>query len=74
MRLGAAIALALLLAGCGSGEPGVDWSQIPSYQHVVIQDAVAAGKCDKMQAAFDVSERSDVLDYLDWHMRDVGCY
>ena len=67
-------ALGLVLTACGGGEPDVNWSSIPSNQHVAIQDAVNARDCARMQTAFDHSEAADVLSYLDWHMRDAGCY
>jgi len=74
MKLAAAAIAVLLVAGCGGGEPDVDWSQIPSNQQVAIRDAVEAGNCQRMQTVFDSSSDADVLAYLDWHMKDAGCY
>jgi hypothetical protein len=75
MRLGA-VALALLLSACASDDepPQVDWGQVSQAQRNTIDRAVDAGDCAGMQTAFDGSERSDVLEYLDWHMEDAGCY
>jgi hypothetical protein len=76
MRAFAASLLLLAgLAACGGDNPpDVDWSQVPAYQRAGIDDAVTSGDCDRMQTAFDGSKRADVLAYLDWHMRDAGCY
>lgn len=76
MRWVVALCLALLTA-CGSGSdgpPDVDWQQVPSAQRTVIDREVDEGDCAGMQAAFDGSEVADVLSYLEWHMRDAGCY
>jgi len=76
MRLGVPFLMCLLLSACGGSndEPAVDWSQVPSNQHVAIDDAVAAKDCTRMQTYFDSSKRSDVLSYLNWHMKAAGCY
>lgn len=76
MRRVAVIGLLLLTAACGGddGPPDVDWAQIPPAQRATIDRTVEAGDCEGMQAAFDNSERADVLSYLDWHMNDAGCY
>lgn len=73
-RLAPVLLACLLLAACGSGEPGVDWSAVPQNQRQAISEAVAAKDCQEMQTYFDGSRDADVLDYLDWHMRDAGCY
>lgn len=72
-RLALVLLACLVLASCG-GEPGVDWSHVPQNQHALIAHAVAAKDCGQMQTYFDGSKDADVLDYLDWHMRDAGCY
>lgn len=72
-RLGPALLACLLLASCG-GEPGVDWSAVPQNQRAAINQAVTAKDCEQMQTYFDGTKDADVLDYLDWHMRDAGCY
>lgn len=66
----------LLLAGCGetSEPPDVDWSQVPANQRTVIDDAVTAEDCGQMQTYFDGTEDTDLLEYLDWHMKQAGCY
>lgn len=76
MRLGVPLLICLLLSACGGSndEPSVDWSQVPSNQRVAIDDAVAAKDCTRMQTYFDGSKHSDVLAYLDWHMKRDGCY
>lgn len=68
------VGLALvLLTSCG-GEPEVDWSAVPANQRTLIEAAVEAGDCAKMQTYFDAISDADVLSYLDWHMDDAGCY
>ena len=75
-RISVAALIAFALVGCGSSDdpPGVDWSRVPQNQHVLIGDAVDARDCAALQTYFDGSERSDVLEYLDWHMEHAGCY
>ena len=74
-QISVAALLALALGGCGSDEPpDVDWSRVPANQQALIQEAVAAQDCERMQTYFDGSERTDVLAYLDWHMKGAGCY
>jgi hypothetical protein len=76
VRYLAAVLTCLLLASCGGndGPPSVDWSKIPANQHVLIDDAVKGGDCEKMQTYFDGSKQADVLEYLDWHLKHAGCY
>lgn len=66
----------LLLAACGgtSGAPDVDWSQVPANQRTLIDEAVSAEDCERMQTYFDGTENADVLEYLDWHLENAGCY
>jgi len=74
MRRIAPLLLACLLAVSCGGAPDVDWSQVPQNQARQIEQAVADEDCTKMQTYFDGSKNADVLDYLDWHMREAGCY
>lgn len=74
MRVLAVSVLFLLLAACGGGPPGVDWSRVPENQQRAIAAAVAAKDCAEMQTYFDGSKNADVLDYLDWQMKHAGCY
>ena len=76
MRWISVLCVALLAAACGGTDapPDVDWQQVPQSQRATIDREVEEGDCDGMQAAFDGSEVADVLAYLEWHMRDAGCY
>jgi hypothetical protein len=75
MRLLGAALMCLLLAACGRDEPPrVDWSNVPANQRTAIESAVRAKDCTQMQTYFNNSKDSDVLRYLDWHLKDAGCY
>lgn len=77
MKIAALALCSLALVACGASddaEPKVDWSQVPQNQHRLIDQAVSDGDCQKMQGYFDSSSTSDVLRYLDWHMKKAGCY
>lgn len=75
MRRAAALFAVLALTGCGADKPpDVSWAGVPSNERVVIEEAISADDCAAMQAHFDGTEATDVLKYLDWHLRDAGCY
>lgn len=74
-RIAPVLLACLALASCGGGgEPSVDWSNVPANQRTAIEDAAQAKDCAQMQTYFDGSKRADVLNYLDWHMKQAGCY
>jgi len=75
-RLAPALAGLALLAACSGSEspPDVAWGNYPTNQRQAVRDAVAAEDCTKMQTMFDGTEGADLLDYLDWQMRQAGCY
>ncbi len=78
---------ALVLAGCGGGNAGVDWSNYDSSVKARIDGLEAAADCEGLQDEFNTADANDsvqrertgtgnveLMTYLDELMRDAGCY
>jgi hypothetical protein len=73
-RAALVVALLVALGACSDDEPNPDWSGVPENQQRLIQQAVDDGDCRKMQTYFDATQDPDLMEYLDWHLDDSGCY
>ncbi len=78
---------ALVLAGCGGGNAGVDWSSYDASVKARIDSLETAADCTGLQSEFDIADANDavqrertgtgnaeLMTYLDDLMRDAGCY
>ena len=54
--------------------PSVNWSKYAAYKKIGIEKSIAEKSCSGLQRAFDASDTSELLNFIDWHLNDLGCY
>jgi len=54
--------------------PYVDWSKYAAYKKIGIEKSIEERSCSGLQKAFDAAEGSELLNFIDWHLNNIGCY
>jgi hypothetical protein len=77
--IGGLIALSLIGLNAGNSRnsktpPHINWSQYAPYKKIGIEKSIAERSCKGLQRAFEASTQADLLEYIDWHLNNLGCY
>ena len=54
--------------------PYVNWSNYAPYKKIGIEKSISEGSCSGLQRAFNASSKSEILNYINWHLKDLNCY
>ena len=72
------IGLSYLFGSIGKDDninpPYINWSNYAPYKKIGIEKSVSERSCSGLQRAFNASSKSEMLNYINWHLKDLGCY
>lgn len=54
--------------------PSVNWTKYASYKKIGIEKSIEEKSCAGLQRAFDAADGSELLNFIDWHLNNLGCY
>ena len=54
--------------------PYVNWSNYAPYKKTCIEKSISEGSCSGLQRAVNASSKSEILNYRNWHLKDLNCY
>ena len=61
-------------SGGRKNPPNVEWSNYAPYKKIGIDQSITERDCRGLQKAFDASSKSEILYFIDWHLKNLGCY
>ena len=50
----------------------MNWSNYAPYKKIGIKESITERGCQGLQRAFDASSKSEILNFIDWHLNNLG--
>ena len=54
--------------------PYINWSNYAPYKKIGIEKSISERSCIGLQRAHDASSKYEMLNYIHWHLENLGCY